>query len=152
MCTLPTLHPTVYQEFLAGKFVGQKTGRLFSSIALDQMHEQLNAVLKGDGGITGLTEHAAQLMKHMVIGPEYSQLIQEFESSTKDDLKHHEQYEMFQKSYKKDVDALITALIDLGNPFEEDNGQLLDLESTRIMRKEQYQDFFDEWVLIHGKV
>ena len=74
----------VPKEFVAGKFVGQKTSRLFSCIALDQMHEQLNAVLKGDGGITGLTEHAAQLMKHMVIGPEYSRLIQEFEKRQTD--------------------------------------------------------------------
>ena len=35
----------------------QKTGHTFSSMALDQTHEQLNEVIKGDGGAVGLTEN-----------------------------------------------------------------------------------------------
>ena len=65
MCALSTLRPETHKEFLDGRFTGQKTGCLISCIALDQMREKLNAVLKGDGGITGLKEHA---VLHMVIG------------------------------------------------------------------------------------
>ena len=44
--------PMVWNEFLKGHFVTQKTLHKFSIMAHDQIHEQLNAVMKGDGGIT----------------------------------------------------------------------------------------------------
>lgn len=43
-------HPELAQKFEEGLFVAVKSKRSFSSIALDQAHEQLNAVIKGDGG------------------------------------------------------------------------------------------------------
>ena len=58
-------HPLVYDEFIAGKFVVQKTQRLFSMIALDQNHEQENAIIKGDGGAIGLTENPTALARWM---------------------------------------------------------------------------------------
>ena len=36
----------------------QNTGRKLSSLAHDQVHE-LNAIVKGDGGIIGITENEA---------------------------------------------------------------------------------------------
>ena len=42
---------------MKGNFVIQKTARKFSGVAHDQVHEQLNAVVKGDGGIVGITEN-----------------------------------------------------------------------------------------------
>lgn len=47
---LETLHPSLWEKFMEGYFVVDKTGRRFSRIALDQAHEQLNAVMKGSGG------------------------------------------------------------------------------------------------------
>lgn len=43
-------HPALHKEFMDGKFVVRLTERRFSAIALDQCHEQQNAILKGDGG------------------------------------------------------------------------------------------------------
>ena len=55
MHALEEIHPAINQEFMLGHFVGQKTRRAFSSIALDQMHEQLIGELKGNsGGVIGL--------------------------------------------------------------------------------------------------
>jgi hypothetical protein len=42
--------PALWELFKAGYFVAMKTGRAFSAIALDQAHEQANAILKGNGG------------------------------------------------------------------------------------------------------
>ena len=39
--------PNVYNEFCSSNFVVQKTINLFSAIALDQAHEQNNAIIKG---------------------------------------------------------------------------------------------------------
>ena len=49
MCTLEERQPGLYAEFMHGKFVGQKSKKSFSKLELDQMHEQLIAVLKGNG-------------------------------------------------------------------------------------------------------
>lgn len=40
-----------------------KTRKRFSAIALDQAHEQDNAVVKGDSGAVGLTENPAALKR-----------------------------------------------------------------------------------------
>ena len=61
MCELPVQHPDVFQRFCNGSFVVHKTERVFSSIALDQAHEQVNSEVKGEGGAVGLTENPAAL-------------------------------------------------------------------------------------------
>ena len=42
MCSLVEEHPSLYQEFTAGRFVYHKTSNPFSGKALDQAHEQVN--------------------------------------------------------------------------------------------------------------
>ena len=68
-------------EFRKGNFVVQKSHRAFSSIPIDQAHEQNNKVVKGDGGAIGLTENPSQLLRWMICGPEVSGLINEFQTS-----------------------------------------------------------------------
>lgn len=50
LINMETLHPSLYEEFKAGRFVARLSTRDFSAVALDQAHEQQNAKLKGDGG------------------------------------------------------------------------------------------------------
>ncbi|XP_042206651.1 general transcription factor II-I repeat domain-containing protein 2-like, partial [Homarus americanus] len=61
MMCLEQQHPEVAREFYKGNFVVHKSGREFSAIAIDQAHEQNNAVIKGDGAAIGLTEDPAAL-------------------------------------------------------------------------------------------
>ena len=79
MVTLEHTHPEVFNEFQLGNFVVHKTNREFSGLAIDQAHEQANAVVKGDGGAIGLTEDPAALSRWMVSGPEVSVLISQYE-------------------------------------------------------------------------
>ena len=46
---------------LTGKFVVSKTRNSFSSMGIDQSHEQLNTVIKGDEGAFDLTEDPENL-------------------------------------------------------------------------------------------
>ena len=46
---------------------------------------------------------------------------------------HHEQYPKLQSDYKSDVIALVDAFEQLGNPFLEDSGELLDLDQSIFM-------------------
>ena len=79
MCDLPVKHPDVCAESHNGSFKVNKTKRLFSSIALDHAHEQVNAVVKGEGGTIELTENPAALRRWMVAGPELARIVEEFE-------------------------------------------------------------------------
>ncbi len=100
MVSLKECHPAIYAEFMKGNFVVKKSKHAFSSIAIDQAHEQNNAHVKGAGGAIGLTENAAALHRWMVSGPEMARVIEEFEGSIKKmqdiDCHHYEQ-----KQHKK---------------------------------------------------
>ena len=56
MGNLIKTHPGVYREFMNGHFAVQKTNKVFSAISIDQCHEQMNKLVKGEGGAVGLTE------------------------------------------------------------------------------------------------
>ena len=57
------MHPDIFTEFSRGHFVVRKTEKTFSSMVIDQAHEQNNAVIKGDGGAIGLTEDQTALRR-----------------------------------------------------------------------------------------
>ena len=75
MMSLEQHHPEVVREFHKGNFVVHKSKKEFSAIAIDQAHEQNNAVIKGDGGAVRLTEDPGALWRWMVALPELSRLI-----------------------------------------------------------------------------
>lgn len=139
MLSLEEELPYVYHQFLNHGFVVQKTSRRFSSIAVDQAHEQNNALVKGDGGAVGLLENPAALRRWMISGPEIARIIAEFEAGTAiitdekiDPAKHHEETEGVQISFAKDVKALVCVMEEMGNPFLEQSGDLLVLDTRTI--------------------
>ena len=79
MMTLADRHPAVLAEFRSGHFVVHKTSNQFSAMALDQCHEQNNAMVKGSGGAIGLTGNPGALRHWMVAGPEIARITKEFE-------------------------------------------------------------------------
>lgn len=131
------MHPSVYSKFEEGFFVVQKTQHHFSKIALDQNHEQMNEVIKGDGGAVGLTENEAALKRWMVSGPEIARIVNEFEDCCSRDTTtshvHHDQKPSVQKLFVQDVKSLISVIDDLGNPFCEKSSDLLVLDTKEMM-------------------
>ena len=80
MAELRNKHSHVYKEFTSdGKFTVQKTAKAFSSIPLGQAHEQNNELIKGEGGVIGITENPTALLRWMVAGPELARMVTEFE-------------------------------------------------------------------------
>ena len=73
--------PSVYEEFNKGNFVVQKSTHVFSTMAMDQAHEQMNDLIKGDGGVIGITANPSALIKWITAGPEISRIVDEFENS-----------------------------------------------------------------------
>ena len=137
MMTLEQCHPEVAKEFQNGNFVVHKSCRTFSAMAIDQAHEQANAVIKGDGGAIGLTEDASALRRWMVAGPEVSHLVAEYEAASGAmdatvNTKHHEQTMRAQQVFLEKADKLTRVLQDFGNPFQEESSDLLSLDTKDI--------------------
>ena len=126
-------HPGVAREFGAGNFNVRKTKNVFSSIPIDQAHEQNNALIKGDGGAVGLTDNPSALLRWMIAGPEVARAIEEFRDvGRREDTRHHDQTPSVHTSFTKDIRALVSVIEKLGNPFEEESMDLIVLDTNEI--------------------
>ena len=137
---LQTHSMDTHNAFLDGNFVTQKSSRKFSSMAHDQIHEQQNAKVKGDGGAIGITENEAALQQWMVAGPESANIVNEFEDEfhrgKDNDTRHHEQLPIIQKSFASDFNNVMSCFEKLGNPFSEDSRDLYALDTKVLMSDE----------------
>ena len=118
------------------RFVVHKTKRANLGMALDQAHEQLSALVKGDGEAVGLKGNPAALRRWVVAGPEISRMIQEFGCHSIHSLtSHHDLSNNSQVTPKKYVEAVVDAFCGLGNPLLEDSDDLT-LDTKDIMDEE----------------
>ena len=115
MISLPMKHPAVAREVRAGNFTVRNTKNVFSSIPIDQVHEQNNALIKGDGGAVGLNDNPSALLRWMIAGPEVARAIEEFRNGhqhwgRREDTCHHDQTPSVHTSFAKDVRALVRGI------------------------------------------
>lgn len=154
----------IAREFNDGKFTVQKTNRVFSAIATDYVHEQNNALVKGEGGAVGLTDNSSALRRWMVAGPEVARVIEEFHDQQyhcggEVNIRHHDQTSSVQDAFAKDVRFLVSVMKKLGNPFEEST-DLLAIDTKEIsghsfvdavrnvrIGREQFQKFTKEQLI-----
>ena len=112
-----------------------KSPRPFTAIAIDHAHEQTNAVVKGDGGAIGLTQNPRALLRWIVAEPEIARTIDGFETECMDNHtgsdngRHHEHTMAVQVTFASEVQALVEVIEDIGNPFMEESGDLLVLDT-----------------------
>ena len=133
--------PSVDREFHNGLFVTQKAKQRFSLLAHDQIHEKLNAVVKGDGGVVGITENEEALKRWTVAGPEIARILNDYEVTFDRKQKgasdlHHEQHPSTQRRFAMNVRNVTTCIDEKGNPFLEDSADLLTLHTKIIMPPE----------------
>ena len=137
MLALENLCPSAYTQFMNGNFVTQKSKHKFSAMAHDQVHEQLNAMVKGDGGAIGINENEAALQRWMVGGPELARILNEYQNKTNtnktDTDKHHEQIPSMQKNFLSQVKDVVKVVDELGNPFSDSTTDLYTLDTKIIM-------------------
>ena len=102
---LHTQCPSAYAELMSGHFVTKKFSHKFSSLLHDQIHEQLNTMVKGDRGIIGITENDQASRRWMVAGPETDRMLNNYEEKytqkrQKHDRHHEDPMNRFQ-AYRK---------------------------------------------------
>ena len=137
MVTLREKHPQLAEEFQKGHFVVHKTNREVSALAIDQAHEQANAVIKGEGGAVGVTEDPSALRRWSVAGPEVSHLVEQYQveseaKETPEHTHHHEQTPHAQRVFLERVHKLYQVLEAMGNPFNEDSADLYSLDTKDV--------------------
>ncbi len=125
---------TSFRQEFQNNWVVSKMQHKFSSIPIDQAHEQHNAVVKGKGGIIGLTENPAALQRWLICGPELARSISEFESeiehaSYSSSQLHHEEGLTAQTNFKQQVNSLVDVISTFGHPFEDDCPELVVLNT-----------------------
>ena len=129
--------PSVYEELEKGNFVVQKSSHIFSTMALDQAHEQMNDQIKVDGDVIGITDNPSALIKWITDGPEIARIINEFEVSfgirLSKSTKHHDQSPSVQAKFAKHVKAMVAKFQELGNPFTEDSKDLVRMDTKEVM-------------------
>ena len=133
---LDVRHPEIYNEFMNGKFVTQKSNKPFSSLSDD--HIQCNRNVKDHGGTVGIMTNPTSLVRWMVAGPEISRMVKEYEdlvgivADGDTQYSHHEDTKAFEKRFQNDVRSLVQVIEDEGNPFQEDD-VLVSLVSKEVM-------------------
>ena len=114
--------PDVYEHFNKGHFTFQKTRSQFSSITLDQVHEQNNDIIQGVGGATHLPNRPdeAALVRWELCVHELSKVLSDFEFLSSQvgpskGKKHHEDTKAFGEAFINDVRIVTKAFT--CNPF-----------------------------------
>lgn len=129
--------PSVYEEFNNGNFVVQKSAHVFSTMAMDQAHEQMNDHIKGDGGVIGITDNPSALIKWITAGPEVARIIDDFENIAGTPVtkgtQHHDQEPSIQAQFARHVRAMVDTFEELGNPFIEDSKDLIVLDTKEVI-------------------
>ncbi|KAK3924496.1 3-dehydroquinate synthase, partial [Frankliniella fusca] len=138
LAELPLTAPDVASAFSKGFFSLPKTNDPFTRISPDQVHEQNNKIIKGQGGAIGLTEDRQSLLRWMLAGPEIQRLLDEFNpvkytNSTEGLETRHDQYNSFQVSFKKQVHSLRSSFLERGNPFMETGPELINVHTRDVL-------------------
>lgn len=74
---LKVTDPDIYQEFCNGNFCVKKTKIPFVSIGPDHAIEQVNKIMKIQGGLKGITQQKSALLRWFLIAPELHRLSEE---------------------------------------------------------------------------
>ena len=138
ICDMQSLPTSVLQEFEeCGHWVIQKNKNRFSSMPIDQAHEQNNELVKGSGGAVGLTENPSAFRKWMIAGPEQARLLKEFEQefipNVANKQLHHEEGLCTQKTFHEQAQNLVQAISEMGNPYLDATPELLALDTRDII-------------------
>ena len=81
-----------------------------------------------DGGAIGILEDEAALLKWAVGGSIVSHLLNQADqdiSNPHKSPKHHEDTDLHQKNFRKDLNSILGALMEYGNPFWEEESMLV---------------------------
>ena len=101
-------------------------------MGIDQVHEQNNKILKTDGGVFGILDNPTALLKWAICGLVISEILKEEEDGNLPEL-YHEDTASFEKDFGKNRDSLVASILEYGNPFEEEEQNLVLITSRLVL-------------------
>ena len=122
----------MYAALAKGCFTVRKTSLVFSNMGVDQAHDQNNKILRNDGGVIGILDNHSTLLKWAIAGPTESHILKS-ESSENLCTMHHEGTLKYDYDFHQDIDAFNISMLQFGNPFEEEEAQLLLISSRHML-------------------
>jgi len=110
-------------------------------MAHDQIHEQLNALVKGDGRIIGITENESAMQHWMISGPDMARIVTEVSVKQLKDpaSNHHELTPSTQNRFARNVKSVVDIFNEYGNPFTETSSDLFSVDTNVFMANEVVQ-------------
>ena len=149
LSSLEANHKETYDAFIKGFFTVRKTNRVFSNMGIDQAHEQNNKILKDDGGIIGILDNPTALLKWAICGPVICHMLENEEEENGNEglfsSLHHEDNDAFEKKFQHDRDSFVSSFQDQGNPFEEEEKNLIHLTSRTVLDDNARKSVTEAW-------
>ena len=87
---------------MEGCFAVNKSGKPFSCIAEDQVHEQNNKRVKGDGVAVGILNSEEALLKCAISGPVLAKILEQGETKELGKNAHHEDSDSYEKTFREE--------------------------------------------------
>ena len=128
MLSLEAENREIFESFVSGYFTISKSRRTFL--------KQNNKLVKVDGGAIGILENEATLLKWAVAGLMISDMLETadlFENKPNKVYDHHEGTKLFQDKFHNDKKVFKETLENLGNPFLEQEPQLVHIISKKVL-------------------
>ena len=87
---------------MEGCFAVNKSAKPFSCIAEDQVHEQNNKHVKGDGVAVGILNSEEALLKWAISGPVLAKILEQGETKELGKNAHHEDSDSYEKTSREE--------------------------------------------------
>ena len=142
------MYPSVFEAFRKGYFTVKNSHNLFSNIGVYQTHEKNNKLIKIEGGAIGILYNPNALLRWAVAGPVVAQICQDAENIDATRHNHHEDTDTYEREFRCDFDSLYVAFLELGNPFTEEEENIVQLCSqVHQTEKQSKKERFNSKVL-----
>lgn len=89
--------------------------------------------MKTDGGVIGILDNPTALLKWAISGPVISEILNNEEHDIILAELHHEDTKSYEEDFRKDRESFIASMLEYGNPFEEEEQNLVHLISRHVL-------------------
>ncbi|MES9884823.1 MAG: hypothetical protein ABW185_28590 [Sedimenticola sp.] len=133
-----TADPELWLRLCAGEFVFSNNNVPFTSIGLDQAQEHQNKMLKGDGGLNGITNKPATLLKFCLAAPELAHIAKQTNDILGVTKQRSETHHLLASSVEARHEKMIVNLkAELKfNPFNDRGKELYNIVTKKVLRPE----------------
>ena len=143
MADLESLPSSFLLEFEGNEnWTKSRTKNRCSAIVINHAHEQNNKLVKGVGGIIGITEDPSSLAQWILIGPTLARLVDDYQENDHDtdELRpHQEECKFSQLRFLRHDQNMSDSIFQVGNPFQEEEKELVSLHG-RVQQIEDYKE------------